>query len=236
MRTRITLWLGVSFSLLATVGSLQAGVVNGSFESWDFLGWTFHSDEGSRAEAPFIRPAGLARTAATWGGAFGLDPVVGPMEGNRFLQLNTRNHGAFLGNDSYGTFLSQTISLNLGDSVSGWSLFYNGDVQPLDSAWVRILDQAGNSIATPWMEISGATVSALVVSSSPAWTQWQWQAPSSGNYTIQLGMTTSGANNSASVGLFDGIKVQANAVPEPATLALGLLGGLMLIALRNRTR
>lgn len=222
---------------MAGPGVARAAVNNGSFESWDLLGWALHSDVGNLAESPFQRPSGLARTMSSWGEGFGLSPVTAPPVGSRFLGINTRANGNFLGNDTYQTFVSQTLSLNQGEFVAGWSLFYNGDSEPLDSAWVRILDQNGGLVGAPWQQTSGTTVAQLAIVPAPSeWTFWQWAAPASGNYTIQLGVTTSGANNNASYGFFDGISVQAVAVPEPTVMALAMLSGLALLAVRNRIR
>lgn len=237
MKTRFAIWLGIGMTLLAAPGILRAGLVNGSFESWDILGWTVQNDVGLRATEPFSRPAGVARTVSSWGEAWGFDPALTAADGYRFLSLNTRVNANFIGNETYNLIVSQSFSLNLADTVSGRSFFFNGDSEPLDSAWVRILDNDQNLVATLWSETSGSPETTLTpASSAPGWTPWQWTALAAGNYTLQLGMTTSGADNSASFGCFDGILVTAQPIPEPSTLVLGLVGGLMLVGLRNRNR
>lgn len=155
-----------------------------------------------------------------------------PQNGHRFLRMNTRANANFLGNETYNSFVSQTLTLNQGEVLSGGALFYTRDSEPLDSAWVRILDENGGLIGTPWLETSG-TLSSLAPSD---WTLWQWAAPTTGTYSLQLGMTTSGANNNASYGFFDGIAVNAVPVPEPTVMTLGIFGGLALLTLRNRAR
>lgn len=227
--------VGVGMILLSAPEVLRAGVYNGSFESWDFIGWNFHSDVGSRATEPLTQSAGTARTMSSWGEALEANSAQTAASGYRFLGLSTRANANFLGSDTYNIFVSQSFSLNQGEAVSGWASFFDGDSAALDSAWVRILDGNANLVATPWVEISGSTqVSALAPSD---WTLWQWTAPTAGNYTLQLGMTTSGANNSASHCFFDGITVSGpQVVPEPTTLALGLLGGFAILTLRNRGR
>jgi hypothetical protein len=215
----------------------QARVFNGSFESWDFLGWSLHSDTGSLVTEPFERPAGTVRTVGSWEDGSGLSPAIMPQQGYRFLRMNTQAGADFLGNNTYNTFVSQAVTLYQGEVLSGWSLFHNGDTEPLDSAWVRILDQDGGLIGAPWLETSGSSATALAIAPAPSgWALWQWAAPTTGNYTIQLGMTTSGANNGASYGFFDGIAVQAVAVPEPTVMALAVFGGLALLTFRNRAR
>ncbi len=232
MKNHFTLCLGLGLAVLAAPGNSQAAVVNGSFESWNLLGWSLHSDTGTMATEPFTRSVGTASTVSSWGEVFGLDPLMTPQAGHRFLRMNTRANANFLGNETYDSFVSQTFTLNQGEVLSGGAQFHTKDSEPLDSAWVRILDENGGLIGAPWLETSG-TLSSLA---SSDWTLWQWVAPTTGSYTLQLGMTTSGANNGGSYGFFDGIAVNAVQVPEPTVMALGIIGGLALLTLRNRAR
>lgn len=235
MKNRLVVWSGVGMIFLAVSGALQAGVYNGSFESWNLIGWNLQVDTGAVAGEPFTRSAGTARTRSSWGEALNLNAIQTPVVGYRFLSLSTRANANFLGDGTYNTFVSQSFSLHQGEAVTGWASFFNGDNATLDSAWVRILDQDQNLVATPWTEISGA--SSQILATAPAdWTLWQWTAPTAGNYTLQLGMTTSGANNSASHAFFDGIVTGSpQVVPEPSALALGLLG-FAILAGRSRGR
>jgi hypothetical protein len=67
------------------------------------------------------------------------------------------------------------------------------------------------------------------------WTRWEWQAPTTGSYSLQLGMTTGGDNHNASYGFFDGLSVQPGIiVPEPSSLALALSGTILFAILRRR--
>jgi hypothetical protein len=213
----------------------QAGVINGSFESWDLLGWSFQADEGTRAASPVARPAGAGRTISTWGEDFGFNPGRTAATGHRFLALNTRAHASFLGNDTYDITASQTFTLNQGQILSGWSFFFSKDPEPLDSAWVRVLGMDRNLVGAVWSASSGE-ISPTLIQGAPAWTQWQWTAPATGEYTLQLGMTTSGANNGISYGCFDGVAITTQPVPEPTAIVFGLLGGCALLALRHRNR
>ncbi len=237
MKTRIALWLGIGASFVAASGFAQTGIVNGTFESWNLIGWTLQADLGERATEPFTRPAGAARTVASWGEPFGLSPALGPVQGFRFLSLSTRANANFISAGPYDIFLNQTLSLNQGEIVSGWSYFFNGDVEPLDSAWVRIRDDQNNVVGAPWLETSGLPLTTTANAPVPGgWTQWQWAVPTTGTYSIQLGMSTSGANNNASYGFFDGLTVQAAPIPEPTSMVLAMLGGMALVVLRNRNR
>lgn len=224
-------------ALLAQPEVSRAAVVNGSFESWDLLGWNFQSDAGPRAIEPFTRPAGVARTTSTWGDALGINPGKSAATGFRFLAMNTRANANFLGADTYNFSVSQSFSINAGEVLSGLASFYNGDSEPNDSAWVRILDQDGHALATVWEATSGPQIAQLALApTAPDWTVWQWAASTTGNYTLQLGMTTSGANNAASFGFFDGVTISAQPIPEPTPMVLGLLGGFAVLLLRQRVR
>jgi hypothetical protein len=219
--------------LLGVAGMARAGIYNGSFESWDLVGWNLQVDEGLRALAPLARSAGNARTVSTWGEAQGFSTAQTPVSGGRFLALSTRANANFLGNDTYDIVVSQTFALTQGEGLSGWSFFFSKDSEPLDSVWVRVLGGGQQSLGTIWTQTSGSPGQTLAPT-IPAWQQWHWFAPSSGEYTLQLGMTTSGANNGASYGGFDGITITAQAVPEPTAMVLGILGGGAFLMLRQR--
>lgn len=236
MKTRRrTLWVGFAAALLAGVNAANANVVNGSFESWNLVGWTFSADTGTRAVEPLTRTAGQAKTVTSWGTLLGVTPMQ-PVEGYRFLMMNTRANANFVGDESYSFSVSQTLTLNLGDMLTGWAYFHNGDTSGLDSAWVQILDNEDELIGLPWAAGGSNDNSATAEIAPYGWFQWQWTAPSAGAYTVQLGMSTSGANNEASFALFDGVKVQTVPVPEPTAMVLAMVGGLALVALRNRKR
>lgn len=233
MKTRFGAWLGLGLMFCAAPGLSRATVVNGSFESWNLLGWDFYSDIGTRAEEPFTRPAGAARTKSTWGENLGISQT--PLEGYRFLLLNTRPEAGFLGTDNYDFFVSQSFTLNAGEAVFGWASFLDRDPAQLDSAWVRILDADQNVIATPWAGLPSGIAGAAITPTTLPWTLWQWEAVTGGTYLLQLGMSTSGANNDSSFALFDGVGVgDPLPVPEPTVMVLGLLGGLALLVARRR--
>jgi hypothetical protein len=230
--------IGVSACLaLFGLGDIaRASVFNGSFESWTLLGWQLEMPQGDSATAPFIRDAGRARTMSSWSDEHGVVTERIPQAGLRFAALSTRTAADFLGDNTYHLFINQNVQLNLGEALTGWSSFYNGDLATQDSAWVRIFDQAGNQLATPWHEGLGAAKLSTPLTATD-WTQWHWNAPADGVYSVRLGMTTTGANNGASYGFFDGLRLQtANPVPEPSAVAVGALGVLLLALLRVRRK
>jgi hypothetical protein len=237
MRTLFLVSVGVGLALLATPDVLCAAVRNGSFESWTLRGWDFQSDTGTSPTEPFTRPAGLARTMNAWGSAYGVSPEITPADRGRFLALNTRANANFLGANTYNFSVSQTFTLNPDEVLSGLAAFYNGDSQSNDSAWVRVLDSEGDLVASLWEATSGPAMNLLALpSATPIWTPWQWGTGTPGTFTLQLGMTTTGANNEASYGFFDGITINPQPIPEPSPMVLGLLGSFALLFLRQRRR
>jgi hypothetical protein len=235
MRTRSVVSLGVGLGLLAFTSVSQANLANGSFESWSLLNWTFQSDIGTITTEPFTRNAGVARTMSTWGEAVGVVPPRVAADGSRFLALNSRANANFPGNNTYNFSVSQSFTLDPGQFLSGLAGFYNGDSQPNDSAWVRVLDQDGHLLATLWEATSGNAVNLLAAPPvTPEWTPWQWGTSTPGTFTLQLGMMTTGANNNASFSFFDGIAITAQPIPEPSAMVLGLLGSVVLMVLRRQ--
>jgi hypothetical protein len=229
--------------VLMLAGVLPAfgdSLVNGSFESGNFHGWTLENPRGLSVFQPRRRAAGTANVMSSWIGHAGLPSARQATEGRGFAGLGSLMDGHFTGNWSYNITLKQTLSLAAGDQVSGWSFFYNGDYEPQDSAWVTILDSSGQEVGNPWGESSGGLRgfdgnSTACFSATP-WTFWNWEAPADGLYTVTLGLTTGGDNSFASYGFFDDIRVQTSAfspVPEPSALALLASGALLLIHLRR---
>lgn len=233
--------------ILLTVGTMTWGVpspaasvpVNGSFESSSFSGWQLDIASGQSYSQRGYRPAGTANVVSSWGQQVGLNPTRTAIDGNKFAVLGTQAGGNFTGHRAYNISLQQELSLTAGTRLSGWSFFFNGDNAAQDSAWVKILDETGALIATPWLEKSGC-VPASDFNSTPyrsatPWTPWFWQAPESGSYTLSFGVTTADDNNYASYGFFDGLLVSPAAlpVPEPSALALVTLGAAGLLRQRR---
>jgi hypothetical protein len=215
--------------------------VNGSFEAGSLSGWQVDIASGQSAMRRGYRPAGTASVVSSWSDQAGLNPRSA-MDGSRFVKLGTQANGNFTGQRSYHISIQQELSLTAGTQLSGWAFFFNGDNEQQDSAWVKILSETGETIAIPWRENSGCQ-SEQVASHPPYrnasdWTQWVWQTPESGSYTLSFGMTTADDNNYASYGFFDGVLVSPPAlpVPEPTTLALAALGATVLIAQRRVVR
>lgn len=227
-----------ALSILVTVGMLLpvlplqtvAAPINGSFESGSFGGWQMDIATGRSRSQRGYRPAGKAKVVSSWGQLVDLPSPRTAINGGRFTVLGTQANGNFTGHRTYDISLQQELSLTAGATLSGWAFFFNGDNQAQDSAWVKIRDDKGTTIATPWLEQSGCASGndfmATSYRSASPWTQWSWETPANGAYTLSFGMTTANDNNYASYGGFDGFLVSPPTlpVPEPSALALLLLG------------
>lgn len=226
----------VAIAVLGPIPAALAGLVNGDFESGSFAGWRLEIPQGVSEHSSTRMPAGTARIFGAWSDGTPWERM--PLSGHRFAGLGTQDHAEFEGHRSYTLSLSQKLTLEPGNQLTGWACFYNGDLDPQDLAWVRVLDSAGTLVATPWSESSGGLRTCdpnfTPYRTTSPWTFWHWEAASAGNYTLSLGITTSGDNNGASFGFFEDIclKALANPVPEPGSLSF--LGMAALLALRKR--
>lgn len=239
MKRTYSILLIVVVTILAVGQNSNAAVANGSFETSNLDGWRLDMARGS-SYTQRNRAAGTATSLSEWGSDYNLSPLQAAVAGSKFAIIGTLANGNFTGNRTYHISLSQKLSLNSGDTVTGWASFFNGDFETQDSAWVKIMDSEGNQVASPWAKNSGC---APGLQDNPApfqaltpWTQWSWQAPANGNFTLSFGVTTHGDDNYASYGFFDNVLVVPASlpVPEPSTLAL-LAIGLAGIAAHRRT-
>lgn len=220
------------------VATAETSVVTGSFQSGNFRNWMLVNAQGLSVSQPRHRAADTADVVSSWGRPAGLSPVRHAMDGRSFAAFGSLADGYFVGNGSYDITLKQTLSPGLGDTVSGWFFFNNGDYQSQDCAWVKSFDRSGQEVANPWHEWSGGLIAGEsnttpYLSATP-WTQWQWKTPADRLYTVTLGMSTCGDDNYASYGFFDDICMQASTsvVPEPSALALWVTGALLLAGRR----
>lgn len=236
MKRALSSLLAISVATASLVTSATAHPINGSFESGAFEGWRLENPRGyssSPSRNPF---AGTASVVSSWGQEFGLNQRRSAPDGSRFAVLGTLANGNFIGNRTYNISLNQDLSLAAGDTISGWSFFFNGDYQAQDTAWVKVLDCDGQLIATPWLENSGCDLNASPYQAATPWSQWFWQVPEDGIYTVSLGVTTRDDDNYASYGFFDDIlTIPANVpVPEPSALSMVALGITLLAVSRRR--
>ena len=92
-----------------------------------------------------------------------------------------------------------------------------------ESAWVRIVGDSDTVVANPWNAVLlYGTKRPICGSRTGAWGYWQWQAPATGSYTLELGSTARRYCSSTNEACFDGIGV--NSVPEPGALGYLVIG------------
>ncbi|MEJ2200858.1 MAG: PEP-CTERM sorting domain-containing protein [Desulfuromonadaceae bacterium] len=187
---KMKLLTGLACSLFVLMLGIEAQAIsNAGFETGDFSGWTLTYN---------------GAVSTSWTGDLGTTYTA--QEGNYFARL-TAGAGAGV----YST-LRQQLSLMEGEILSGWAAFDYRDYSPFaDSAYVRILNDAGALIATPWSEVGTADSNYW----DGPWTSWSWAAPSAGSYYLEYGVANGGDNAASSVALFD-----MAPVPEPSTMLL----------------
>lgn len=242
-----TLTIGLTIAAIHFAGPrVSLGQLNGSFESGNFSGWQVDIARGNTPMQPRQRPAGTAEVLAIWRPFPDSETFQLAADGKRFAALGSLASGNFVGQRTYQLSLNQSLTLAAGDVITGWASFYNGDYEAQDSAWVKVWGHECELLATPWRENSGSQplqhFNATPYRTVTPWTQWFWQAPADGTYTVSLGVTTQGDNNFASYGFFDGIwktpvALPIAAVPEPSTLALlASAAGLGLLRSKRLSR
>lgn len=239
MKRILPILLTVGIMAWGLVPNSSANLINGSFESSTFSGWQLAVSTGRSTPQRGFRSAGAASVVSAWGQQVAPNPIRAARDGNRFAVLETLANGNFTGHRSYHISLQQELSLSAGTTLSGWASFFNGDTEAHDSAWVKILDDAGSTLAMPWSANSGCRptldFSGVGHREASPWTEWSWQVPEAGSYTLSFGMTTTDDNNFASYGFFDGLLVSPAAlpVPEPSALVLVAVGAVLLLRQRQ---
>jgi len=235
MKCSLAISLAIWTTTFGLVGLAPAAPVNGSFESGTFYGWQIQIPRGRPKYQSRFFDAGTMDVATSWG--YGARPAqLGAKDGSHFAVIGSRADANFVGDQLYNISLNQQFSLNAAETVSGWAAFFAGAAESHDYAWVRVLDGVGQLVATPWQKSSSNTGNSSPHSPPPAWTQWSWEAPTSGIYTLSLGLTTRDDNQSPSYGFFDDIFTipPALPVPEPTVLTL-VVAGAALLASRRRS-
>lgn len=214
-----------------------ANIINGGFETGNFVGWEVTISYYTWPwPTPGLRPAGSAQIESTHTPQtyYIPRPTYTPIEGQFFADIATDNVGTGGLFDPYGNLISipngvvasarQSVYFNEGDFLSGWVAFLNGDYKAQDETWIKIYDSStGIEIANPWYARSGGDFSA------GPWTYWQWIAPTTGYYTIELAALSRGDDEFDSHILVDGIRV-----PEPTTMLLLGLGLMGLAGVRKK--
>lgn len=142
--------------------------------------------------------------------------------------------GAYLGYVQAGldayvySTLTQVFDLVAGQTISGQVGFQANDYWPFnDDAYLTI-----NGV-----QLFGASVATVGSYGNSGWQGFTYTAPTTGAYTLQLGVRNAGDNAASSGAVIDNVGLSA-AVPEPAGWAMMILGfgaiGLLLRSDRRR--
>lgn len=177
---------------LGMMGTGNATLINGDFESGDFTGWEVRIDWGTLSDDPPGQPAPAGKAEIAESHTFytveypGQYATLYPDQGNYFAEL-TIGHSNDLPfqrpEEPFIVSLQQEIYLEKGEFLSGKVAFYNGDSIPQDSAWVKVYKN-GIDISTPWFARSSDYQSGYVllddqISFVPPHELWPWYSTDS---------------------------------------------------------
>ena len=146
-------------------------IMNASFETGDFTGWTI---------AP--SPGGGAQIVTEWTEEPFKSLTYQPKQGMHFALLDSGQAGVF-------EQISQQFTAQPGDVISGWAFFDTSDYLPFsDSGYVRVYDSSSVVVATPF----SASISSVGSYSQTPWTQWQYTFTTAGIFRIEAGVANGG--------------------------------------------
>jgi hypothetical protein len=185
--------------MICALAAVPAIAGNGDFETGDLSDWS--------ANTPF------SSVTDNYGG-------YTAQHGDYFAYVD-----AGLGMDVFST-LSQTFSLQAGQTLSGFAGFKANDYLPFnDSGYLAI----NGSHLLDW------SVGSVGDYGSSGWTGFSFTAETAGDYTLELGVANHGDNSVPSTAVLDNVSLSP--VPEAATWGMMVLGfGLAGVALRTRRR
>jgi hypothetical protein len=212
-------------AILVGASAAYAGpltLTNGNFEAGDLSGWTAIIPLGPWAiGGGFITP-NQSFTLVQAGNVELIRHADGAL-----LSISSGEIDMLRGEGwgPYDIVVSQTLSMEVGTVLTGWAQFFNGDPVHQDAAWVRIKDAAGVVIARPWVEYSGVDMLdpsyqvTVPWRQMGEWTAWNWEAVATAQYTLELGVRTSGDNRWISEGRYDNIAMLEPSISWPLVLS-----------------
>jgi hypothetical protein len=182
--------LGVAQSI-----NVSAQLVNPGFETGNTEGWSL-----------LIPPGGSVNVVDSFN-AYPDGNLYSPQEGAYFVLLKTDGPGSF-------TEVSQTITLNEGDTLYGWAAFDARDYFPFnDSANVEIRDTSGTILSVPFF----ADVQMVGNYGETPWTLWSWTASVTGTYKLVYRVANTGDNAFDSYALFDVLLIEVEIDIKPGS-------------------
>jgi hypothetical protein len=145
-------------------------IINPSFETGDFTGWTV-----------VVPGGGSTAVVTSFNTPFAPFVTFNPVQGNFFALLKTDGSGNF-------TSVSQTFFACAGDEISGWAFFQTPEFPGVfnDFAEVRILLGAA-LVATPYFASVNTT-------GDTGWVNWSYTFTAPGTYTLEARVTNVGDN------------------------------------------
>lgn len=220
---RLTTGAVAALALIAAPPA-TAGVVNGSFETGDFSGWTvvqqsFASVTSSQAKS--LDPSDVAALST---------PEWTATDGNSFAYLKA---GADVGRY---TLLSQGFTAQAGDRVSFDIFFDAGDYLPFnDNGFANILNLGTLDLDNLYMK----DISSVGSYGEDGWRRIEYLIQETGEYMLLFGVNNDGDNRLASYLGVDNVRVgraggNGDPVPEPASLLVWSLVGAGVFAVRRR--
>jgi hypothetical protein len=228
-----TLAIGLALTAsvaLGTARTAQAQIVNGGFETGDFTGWATAGDTTVVMEAfGVVPPQGQFQAQIST-----LVDAVSDTDIETFLGLTPGTlDGLGNGDAVEGSAIRQTFSATAGQILTfKWNFLTDEDV---DFADPDFNDFAFFSIAPAAFELADIVTWPLFSPATGILNQTGYQMgmftiPATGMYTLGFGVMDAGDGGIESVLLVDDVAV----VPEPASMALMLLGAPGLLAARRR--
>lgn len=208
--SRIIIVVFVSMMAYFPSNADAISLVDNGFESGDFTGWNVFNTENGVAS--------VVNSFDTCSDAGCSSPLTYyPPEGEWFAALRAGDN--ISGNNNV-TSITMDVSLLAGSgTISGYAAFDGRDYDGYDdSAIITITKEGVGPTYIPWFQ----TIALVGDYGTTPWVQWSWVAPTTGNYTISMGVFNDADGAYPSWALFDGF----TAVPEPSTLLL--LGSALL--------
>lgn len=196
---------------------IRADLANGSFESNNLTGWATSS-------GGLVQVVTSAANAGYTSGGSG-PGSFNPTHGNYFARLE-----AGLGAGVY-TLLSQSFAVTVGDVLSFDVYFDAGDYLPYnDDGYARLVG------TTSSLGLFSSNVAAVGNYGATYWTGISHTFTTAGTYQIELGVRNVRDNAAVSYLGVDNVRLESAGVPEPATVAAGLVGIAAAVGLGLRRR